>query len=375
MPTRVPAEISTTRKGATMRWRRLLSLVSKEFIQIKRDRRTLAMMIIIPFLWLLLFGYAMSFDVTDIRTGIVGGSENSAAQMVATALRSSKYFDVVDEEYATKAEAEEAIRLGDISVGIIPPQADGTPGTLILDGSNLFMSQTAVRQLQTIAQGFAAQQGAVSTMSFETEILYNPDLRSANAMIPGLVGLVMVLIATLMTAMGVVRERERGTLEQLMVTPLSSTELMLGKIAPYLVISLVDLLIVVVAGVFIFDVPFVGSPLLLFGLSLIFLIACLGIGLLISTVSQTQQQAMQMAVFALLPQILLSGFIFPLGAIPWGVRWIAYLLPLTYFLPITRGIFVKDLGIANLWLYALILLAYAVAVVLFAAWRFRRKLV
>ena len=159
-----------------------------------------------------------------------------------------------------------------------------------------------------------------------------------------------------------------------MVTPLSSTELMIGKIAPYLVISLVDLLIVTVAGVFIFDVPFAGSPLLLFGLSLIFLVACLGMGLLVSTVSQTQQQAMQMAVFTLLPQILLSGFIFPLAAITWGVRWIAYLLPLTYFLPISRGIFVKDLGMAHLWPYALILAGYAVAVVLFAAWRFRRRL-
>ncbi len=212
-------------------------------------------------------------------------------------------------------------------------------------------------------------------MPFKTEILYNPDLRSANSMIPGLVGVVMVFIATIMTAVGVVRERERGTLEQLLVTPLSSTELMVGKIAPYVLISLVDLVIVVVAGVFIFDVPFAGNPWLLFGLSFIFLVACLGVGLLVSTVSQTQQQAMQMAVFALLPQILLSGFIFPLTAIPWGVRWIAYLLPLTYFLPISRGIFVKDLGMAYLWPYAVILVGYAVFVVAVAAWRFRRRLV
>ena len=160
-----------------------------------------------------------------------------------------------------------------------------------------------------------------------------------------------------------------------MVTPLSPTELMAGKITPYLVISLVDLLIVVLAGVYIFHVPFAGSLYLLAGLSLLFLVACLGIGLLVSTVSRTQQQAMQLAVFTLLPQILISGFIFPLSAIPWGVRWIAYAVPLTYFLPICRGVFLKDLGMADLWPHALILLGYAVVVVCLAVWRFRRRLV
>ena len=349
--------------------------MGKEFIQIKRDRRTLGMMIVIPFVWLLIFGYAASFDVRHISTGIVGGSEYPMAQMVATVLGTSSYFDVADARYAGLEELEEAIRVGDVAIGVVPPKADGTPGTLVVDGSNLFTSQTAVRQLQTIAQGLATQSGTTVKVPFETKILYNPDLRSANAMIPGLVGVVMVFIATIMTALGVVRERERGTLEQLMVTPLSPTELMIGKIAPYVVISLVDLAIVLVAGVFIFDVPFAGDPLLLFGLSFLFLVACLGIGLLVSTVSQTQQQAMQMAVFALVPQILISGFIFPLTAIPWGVRWIAYLLPLTYFLPISRGIFVKDLGMATLWPYAVILFGYAVVVVLVAAWRFRRRLV
>ncbi|NLV72699.1 MAG: ABC transporter permease [Actinobacteria bacterium] len=358
-----------------MRWRRLLSLIRKEFIQIKRDRRTLGMMIVIPFVWLLVFGYAASFDVSHISTGVAAGPQYPLAPMVSTLLASSKYFDVSEQGFATVDDLKEAIRTGKVSVGIVPPQVDGTPGTLVVDGSNLFTSQTALRQLQMLAQGLAVQQGTSPAIPFKTEILYNPDLRSANSMIPGLVGVVMVFIATIMTAMGVVRERERGTLEQLMVTPLSSTELMIGKIAPYVVISLVDLLIVVVAGVFIFDVPFAGNPFLLAGLSFIFLIACLGIGLLVSTVSQTQQQAMQLAVFTLLPQILISGFIFPLTAIPWGVRWIAYLVPLTYFLPICRGIFVKDLGMVNLWPYALILLAYAAAVIMLAAWRFRRRLV
>jgi len=178
-----------------------------------------------------------------------------------------------------------------------------------------------------------------------------------------------------MTAVAIVRERERGTLEQLLVTPVGPLELMIGKIVPYMVIAFVDFLIVVACGVYIFDVPFAGNPGLLFLLSFAFLFVCLGMGLLVSTVSQTQQQAMQMAVFTLLPQILLSGFIFPLAAIPWAVRWVAYLAPLTYFLPIARGTFLRGEGIGDVWLYVVILIAYAIVIVSLAAWRFRRKLV
>jgi len=172
-----------------------------------------------------------------------------------------------------------------------------------------------------------------------------------------------------------VRERERGTMEQLLVTPTSPMEIMLGKIVPYMAVAFFDFVLVMVCGVFIFDVPFAGNPALLVLLGLAFLFVCLGVGLLISTVSHTQQQAMQMAMFALVPQILLSGFIFPLTAIPWAVRWIAYLAPLTYFLPISRGIFMRGEGWAELWIWAVILVAYAIVIVCLAAWRFRRKLV
>ncbi len=352
--------------------KRLLSIVRKEFIQIRRDRRTLGMMIAIPVLWIVIFGYAATFDVHEIRTVVAAPAGSPAAALIATRLDSSEYFTVVETGPFSDAELEAAIDEHRASVAIRPPLGD-QPGLFVADGSDLFTAQAAARQIQSLVQSFAQQTGASAYV--DMKILYNPSLRSVNYMIPGLVGVVMVFIATLMTAVAIVRERERGTLEQLLVTPVGPVELMVGKIIPYMIIAFADFLLVMACGVFIFDVPFAGSPGLLMLLSVAFLFVCLGMGLLVSTISQTQQQAMQMAVFTLLPQILLSGFIFPLAAIPWAIRWIAYLAPLTYFLPIARGIFLRGEGLADLWIWAVILIAYAVAIVSLAAWRFRRKLV
>lgn len=351
--------------------RRLASLIRKEFIQIRRDRRTLGMMLVIPFLWLVVFGYAATFDVRHIRTAIAGDPSDVRTAAITAALQRNGYFDVVETGLSGRAALETAIREGRASVGIQPPQA-GRAAVFLVDGSDLFTAQTAARQLQLLSADLAGS--AAGTPVAKVEVLYNPELRSANVMIPGLVGVVMVFIATIMTALGVVRERERGTLEQLMVSPLRPTELMVGKIVPYVLIAFVDLLIVLAAGVFLFNVPFTGNPLLFLAFSLLFLITCLAIGLLVSTVSQTQQQALQMAVFTLLPQILLSGFIFPLAAIPWTVRWVAYLAPLTYFLPISRGMFLKGQGFADLWMYGAVLLGYTVVLVGLATLQFRRRL-
>jgi ABC-2 type transport system permease protein len=352
--------------------KRIGSLIRKEFIQIRRDRRTLVMMVAIPVIWIVLFGYAASFDVHNIRAVVAVPEDSPTAALIAAGLESSGHFKVVESGPFTDAELEAFIDEHQASVAIRPPEAD-TPGLFIADGSDLFMAQAAVRQLQTLVQSFAQQTGTSDYM--ETKILYNPNLRSVNYMIPGLVGIVMVFIATMLTAIAVVRERERGTLEQLLVTPANPMEIMLGKIVPYMVVAFVDFVLVIVCGVYIFDVPLAGNPVLLVVLGLAFLLVCLGMGLLVSTVSYTQQQAMQMAVFTLVPQILLSGFIFPLSAIPWAVRWIAYLAPLTYFLPISRGIFMRGEGLADLWIWVVILVAYAIFIVCLAAWRFRRKLV
>lgn len=353
-------------------FKRIASLVRKEFIQIGRDRRTLMLMIAIPVVWIVVFGYAASFDVRDIRAIVAVPEGDATAELAAAALDSSDYFQVVDTGDFTDEELETAIDEHRASIAIRTP-GSGTPGLFITDGSDLFTAQAAVRQVQTLIQKLAQTSGATTYM--ESKVLYNPDLRSVNYMIPGLVGIVMVFIATMLTAIAVVRERERGTLEQLLVTPASPMEIMIGKIVPYMVVAFFDFVLVMVCGVYIFDVPFAGNPALLVILALAFLFVCLGMGLLVSTVSYTQQQAMQMAVFTLVPQILLSGFIFPLAAIPWAIRWIAYLAPLTYFLPISRGIFMRGEGLSDLWTWVVILVAYAILIVCLAAWRFRRKLV
>jgi ABC-2 type transport system permease protein len=353
-------------------FKRIASLIRKEFIQIRRDKRTLFMMVAIPLIWIVLFGYAASFDVKDIRTVVAVPEGSSTAALLAAALEGSGRFKVVEKGPLTDAELQVAIEEHRASVAVRPPAA-GKPGLFIADGSDLFVAQSAVQQLQSIMRSIAQQSGTSAYL--ETKILYNPSLRSVNYMIPGLVGIVMVFIATMLTAIAVVRERERGTLEQLLVTPANPMEIMLGKIVPYMAVAFFDFVLVIVCGVFIFNVPMAGSPVLLVVMGLAFLFVCLGLGLLVSTVSHTQQQAMQMAVFTLVPQILLSGFIFPLTAIPWAVRWIAYLAPLTYFLPISRGIFMRGEGLSELWIWAVILVGYAIVVVCLAAWRFRRKLV
>jgi ABC-2 type transport system permease protein len=353
-------------------FKRIGSLVRKEFIQIRRDRRTLVMMVAIPLIWIVLFGYAATFDVQNIRAVVAVPEDSPTAALLALALEGSGRFDVVESGPLTDAELETAIDEHRASVAIRPPDTD-TPGLFLADGSDLFTAQAAVRQIQSLIQNFAEQTGTSAYV--DTRILYNPDLRSVNYMIPGLVGIVMVFIATMLTAIAVVRERERGTMEQLLVTPANPMEIMLGKIIPYMVVAFFDFVLVMVCGVYIFDVPFAGNPALLVLLGVAFLFVCLGLGLLVSTVSYTQQQAMQMAVFTLVPQILLSGFIFPLTAIPWAVRWIAYLAPLTYFLPISRGVFMRGEGLGELWIWAVILVAYAIFAVCLAAWRFRRKLV
>jgi ABC-2 type transport system permease protein len=353
-------------------YKRIASLIRKEFIQIGRDKRTLVMMVAIPLIWIVLFGYAATFDVPNIKAVVAVSEGSVTAPLLVNELEKSKNFQVVDQGPFTDEQLQKAVEDGRASVAIRPSEP-GKAGLFITDGSDLFVAQSAVQQLQAVIRGLAQQTG--SSAYIETKILYNPDLRSVNYMIPGLVGIVMVFIATMLTAIAIVRERERGTMEQLLVTPANPMEIILGKMVPYMVVAFFDFILVIVCGRYIFDVPLAGNPFLLVLMGIAFLLVCLGMGLLISTVSHTQQQAMQMAVFALVPQILLSGFIFPLTAIPWAVRWIAYLAPLTYFLPISRGIFMRGEGLSDLWLWAVILVGYAVVILSLAAWRFRRKLV
>ena len=351
------------------------AMIIKEFRQLRRDRRTLAMMIVMPVLLLVVLGYAASFDVSDIPTVVAG----PRADVAATAL--PKSFQVAATYTAptgaATAWAHDELRDGHAAVAIVTGGAGGGP-LILIDGSQLFTAQAALRQFAAQRSGATAVAstadpgpGAAAVANATVQVLYNPQLKTSYIMIPGLAGVILVFVGTVITSLGVVRERQAGTLEQLAVMPLRPADVFLGKIVPYFAVAVVDLVVVLSIGVAVFGVPFRGS-LAVFGLgALLFVFVTLGLGVLISSVSQTQGQAIQLAVMTLLPQVLLSGLIFPLTSIVAGVRWIAYLLPLTYFTEISRGVMLRAEPIGSLWPPFLYLALLGAAVTGLAIWRFR----
>jgi ABC transporter DrrB family efflux protein len=350
------------------------AIAVKEFRELRRDPRTLAMLFLLPFLFLVVFGYAASFDIKDVPTVVVGvGGGRVAAALPGT-------FGVVTSvPDGDAASAREQLRRGEAVVAVVTPAAgDGTAAVLI-DGTELFAAQAALRSLAELranaaASGGQSPFGGGEAPAVRVEVLYNPDLRTAVIMIPGLCGIILVFVGTIATALGVVRERQSGTMEQLAVMPFRPRDVFLGKIAPYLLIAAVDMVIVVAVGMLLFDVPFRGSVATFALGALLFLFVTLGTGVLISSVSQTQAQAMQLAVLTMVPQFLLSGLFFPLYSMPWAVRWIGYLLPLTWFIKIARGVMVRGAPIGALWLPLAILAVMAVVVFTASTLRFRRDL-
>jgi ABC-2 type transport system permease protein len=372
------------------------AMIVKEFRQLRRDRRTLAMMIAMPVLLLVVLGYAASFDVSSISVAVAG------PQASAVAARLHPPFDVVSTQTTqSRSWAQDQLRDGKAVVAVV---TGGPRPVVLVDGTQLFAARAALTALASHSAGPAqsaqaqsaqaqsarpqsarlqsarlqsapgAEPAVPATAALQVEVLYNPELTTSDIMIPGLAGVVLVFIGTIITSLGVVRERQSGTLEQLAVMPLRVRDVFLGKILPYFVVAAADLAIVLVVGVVIFGVPFRGS-LAVFGLgALLFLFVTLGIGVLISSVSQNQGQAIQLAVMTLLPQVLLSGLIFPLSSIVAGVRWIAYLLPLTYFNEISRGVMLKAEPIAALWQPFVFLTVLGAVVVTLAALRFRQYL-
>ena len=339
------------------------AMVMKEFRQLKRDRRTLAMMIVLPVLLLVVFGYAARFNVDSISTVVVGPS----ASQVASSLKSP--FEVVGVEASgDQATAESWLQDGRAIAGFVT-----TPNGLsvVLDGTQLFSVQKAENALARLSSSPSSVVGAHGP---SVQILYNPNLSTSWVMVPGLAGLILVFIGTLITSLGVVRERQGGTLEQLAVMPFRPFDVIAGKIAPYLMVAGLDLLAIVLIGMSLFHVPFVGNVATFVLGSVLFLLVTLGVGVLISTVSQNQGQAIQLSFMIMLPQILLSGLIFPISSMSPGVRWISYVLPLTYFIDISRGEMLKATPISALWMPLLVLALLGVGVLGLAVLRFRRDL-
>jgi drug efflux transport system permease protein len=366
---------------------RFWPMFRKEFIQMKRDRLTLGIMIGIPIVQLLMFGYAIQTDVRHIPTVVLDRSRTPESRDLIAAFQNTGSFRIV--AYVDGLPAlDAAIARGRAQAGIIVPTlfardlGSGRTATVqvVIDASDPLSSQSALAAAAGVGQvrnlGALAVASGQATLPLDVRVRprYNPGLRSPNYIVPGLVGVILTLTLVLVTAMAIVRERERGTLEQLIVTPITKTELMLGKIAPYIGVGIVQMTAVLTLGRFVFDVPLSGSLLLLYGVSLIFVIASLSFGLFISTLVENQQQAIQLSFFFVMPNILLSGFMFPRAAMPDVFQWFSLLLPLTHYLQVLRGILLKGVGLEAIWPQVLILCGFAVGLIGLAVRRFHKTL-
>lgn len=346
------------------------AMIRKEFAQLRRDRRTVAMLVAVPLLMLIVFGFAARFELETARTIVVGAGAEQVADQLPDVLDVRDTLPDGDRE-----DAVGQLRREDVDVAVLTADQ-----TVLVDGTQLFAAQAVARELggglSASALGDAAQSRSAgpSASVRDLEVLFNPGLDTPTIMVPALVGLIMLFIGALATSLGVVRERQDGTLEQLAVLPLTPTDLFVGKLAPYLAIAVLDLAIIVTLGLTVFDVPFAG-PWIAFAVgATIFLFVALSLGVLISTVSENQGQAVQLSLLTLLPQVMLSGLIFPVDAMAQPLQWIAAILPLTWFIQVARGVMVRGAGFADLLLPIGILVVMGVALFGLAVRRFARDL-
>ena len=371
---------------------RLLAIIRKEFIQLFRDRRMLALILFIPIMELFLLGYSATYDVRNIPLAVYDQSRTEESRALMDAYRAADYFRLAM-MVGSEAELQTLIEKGEARVGmIIPPDYaarlnDGTAQVaFVIDGSDPSMAGTALSAAQLIGQSHATQILATKIartgqpiklqlpVEVRTNVWYNPDMETSFFMIPGVIGMILYAITAIITATGIVREREHGTIEQLIVTPIRSGELVIGKILPYAIVALFDTLLVLALGHWWFGVPIRGSLLLIISLSALFLVTGLGIGLFASTIANTQQEAMLTVFMTLLPSIFLSGFFFPLEAMPRVLQWISYALPLRYYLAIIRVLMLKGVGIESIRSDVIALAVFGVAIMGAAASRFHKRL-
>ena len=367
----------------------------KELLQLRRDRMTLAMMAVLPLVQLLLFGYAINTDVRHIPTVIYDQDHSAASRELAQSLRVTGFYDLLG-EVRSYTEIEDALRSGRARAALVIPTryaadlragrtaqlqlvVDGsdpqTVGSAINTASGLVAARSSQLMLAKLSRSGMAPSSGFEPIRLEPSTWYNPELRTAVFVVPGLIGVILTMTMVMLTAMAIARERERGTLEQLIVSPVRRIELVLGKILPYTVIGYVQMSLILLAGRLVFAVPLVGSLQLLYALSFLFIAANLALGLFFSTLAKTQQQAMQMSFFFLLPNILLSGFMFPFESMPRPSQLIAQGLPLTHFLRIVRGITLKGAGFADVAVELVWLGAIFGVLVLLTSLRFNKKLV
>jgi len=359
-------------------------MLQKEFLQMRRDRLTLAMMVVLPAVQLLLFGYAIRTEVRHLPTVVLDESRTQESRGLAQALQNTQNFDLVA-TVRDRGEMERWLRRGAAAAAlIIPPDyaADikrGRTATaqLIVDAADPLSSSAALSGAGAAALAYGTTlQTAPPPVPIDLRVRpwYNPGLRSETYIVPGLIGILLSITMILITSMSIVRERERGTLEQLIVTPIGKTSLMLGKILPFVLVGYTQMTVVISLAWLIFHVPLRGNLLELYAITFGFITANLGIGLFVSTLVRTQAQAMQASFFFLMPNFLLSGFMFPRAAMPLPAQWIGLLLPLTYYLQVLRGILLKDVGVAYLWPQTLVLLGFATVLLALSVRRFSKTI-
>jgi ABC-2 type transport system permease protein len=375
--------------------RRIRFLVWKELIELRQDPRLFGIVVMAPILQLFLLAYAATTDIRHVPVVIADADRSTGSRELIARFQGSPMFTIAG--IVTGAnEVDRYLEHGDAWLAVTIPAGynrglmAGYPSAiqLVADGSDAnsagvsmsYASGLVAAYAQELARGRATASGPptrapVGALEARVRVWFNPRLESRDFMIPGIVALLLLLVTTNLSAMGIVREKEQGTLEQLSVTPLRRSELIIGKLVPYGMVGLIDVVLVLSVAVFWFDVPMRGSWALLFGMTLVYLLSTLGLGLFISTISSTQQQAMMTTVFFfLMPMVMLSGFVFPIENMPAAIQPITYLIPLRYFLVILRSIFLKGVGLETLWPQALALAAWGVVVLALAIARSTKRL-
>lgn len=374
---------------------RIRMIIWKEFIQIFRDTRMLAVVILLPVFMLTVFGYAINMDVKHVRLGVYDQSKTQQSRDLVGTFLHSEYFNPILYP-GSYAEVDNALDSGKVKVVLVIPvtyaediAAGGAiPVQILVDASDssaagttigyiggIIQQQSLNISLEAIQRSGHSTGNAVLPIDNRVRFWYNPELRSANATIPGLIATILMMLSALLTSVTVVREREHGTIESLIVSPIKPFELMIGKLIPYVIIAFCDVITVILLAVFVFHVPLVGNPLYVLISSAIFLFAALTIGLLISVVAPTQQVAMLGAMMGTqMPSIILSGFMFPITSMPRAIQIISDLIPAKHFIRMLRGIFLKGSGFADIWIPGLVLLLFGLLLFTIATKRFKKKL-
>lgn len=376
-----------------MKFYRAWAIARKEYLHILRDPRSLGMGIVIPVILLLLFGYALSLDVDNVPTIVWDQSESQVSRDFLSGFQGSRYFSIVQFAHSY-AEVDRSIDSAEALVALVIPRdfADliesgrAAPVQVIVDGSDSDTADTAIGYAETVAQSYSqnaavqdVQRKTGSTLNlpldYRPRTWYNEDMESKNYIVPGLIAVIMMVIAALLTSLTIAREWERGTMEQLISTPVKGPELILGKLFPYFTIGMFDVLLAVLMGEFLFDVPLRGSIPLLFGMAAVFLVGALSLGIFISVVTKSQLLASQLAmVLTFLPSFLLSGFMYAISNMPQPIQIITYVIPATYFVSLLKGIYLKGIGLEVMAVQAGLLGAFGAAMVILANVKFKKKL-